>query len=161
MLVEFNVRDGTEECPFHTYREVQGKHRKEMKFLLIPFHLLLRLHLPVSSSLVLGLTDLTVLKVVMKQHFTEERLLYKTFDNFFSQVKVIIEKSDKFDILMASNEINATGHQQTILVPSEDGATVLFPIKPIHLGEIPITVTAVSLAASDAVTQKILVKVNI
>ena len=79
---------------------------------------------------------------------------------FFFQVKVIIEKSGAFDILMAWNEINATGHQQTILVPSEDGATVLFPVRPTRLGEVPITVMAVSPAASDAVTQRILVKVN-
>lgn len=99
--------------------------------------------------------------MAIKQHFTEEHLLYKTFDNFFFQVQVIIDKSDKFEILMASNEINATGHQQTILVPSEDGATVVFPVKPTLLGEIPITVTAISPAASDAITQRILVKVNI
>lgn len=97
----------------------------------------------------------------MKQHFTKEHLWYKTFDNLFFQVNVIIEKSDQFEILMASNEINATGHQQTILVPSEDGASVLFPVRPTHLGEIPITVTAISPAASDAITQRILVKVNI
>lgn len=99
--------------------------------------------------------------MTIKQHFTEEHLLYKTFDNFFFQVQVIIDKSDKFEILMASNEINATGHQQTILAPSEDGATVVFPVKPTLLGEIPITVTAISPAASDAITQRILVKVNI
>lgn len=62
---------------------------------------------------------------------------------------------------MALSDINATGHQQTILVPSEDGATVVFPVKPTHLGEIPITVTAISPAASDAITQKILVKVTV
>lgn len=73
---------------------------------------------------------------------------------------MIIEESDKFDILMASNEVNDTGHQQTILVPSEDGVTVIFPVKPVHLGEIPITITAISRAASDAITQKILVKVS-
>lgn len=99
--------------------------------------------------------------MAIKQHFTEEHLLYKTFDNFFFQVQVIIDKSDKFEILMASNEINATRHQQTILVPSEDGATVVFPVKPTLLGEIPITVTAISPTASDAITQRILVKVNI
>ncbi|XP_006728736.1 CD109 antigen [Leptonychotes weddellii] len=91
----------------------------------------------------------------------EEFALEVTIFNYLkdaTEVKVIIEKSDKFDILMASNEINATGHQQTILVPSEDGATVLFPVKPTHLGEIPIPVTAISPAASDAVTQRILVK---
>ncbi|KAM9666552.1 CD109 antigen [Trichechus inunguis] len=91
----------------------------------------------------------------------EEFALEVTIFNYLkdaTEVKVIIEKSDKFDILVTSNEINATGHQQTILVPSEDGATVLFPVKPAHLGEIPITVTAVSPTASDAITQKILVK---
>ncbi|EPY77454.1 hypothetical protein CB1_001259002 [Camelus ferus] len=72
--------------------------------------------------------------------------------------KVIIEKSDDFDSLMASNEIIAPGPQQTVLVPSEDGATLLFPVTPAHLGEIPVTVTAVSPAISDAVTQRVLVK---
>ncbi|XP_061062881.1 CD109 antigen [Eubalaena glacialis] len=91
----------------------------------------------------------------------EEFALEVTIFNYLkdaTEVKVIIEKSDAFDILMASNEINATGHQQAVLVPSEDGATVLFPVRPTHLGEMPITVTAVSPAASDAVTQRILVK---
>jgi CD109 antigen len=62
---------------------------------------------------------------------------------------------------MNSNEINATDHQHTIIVPCEDGATVLFPVKPTHLGEIPIRVIAVLPTASDAITQKILAKVNI
>ncbi|XP_066867408.1 CD109 antigen isoform X2 [Kogia breviceps] len=91
----------------------------------------------------------------------EEFALEVTIFNYLkdaTEVTVIIEKSDAFDILMASNEINATGHRQTVLVPSEDGATVLFPVRPTHLGETPITVTAVSPAASDAVTQRILVK---
>ncbi|XP_044613298.2 CD109 antigen isoform X1 [Equus asinus] len=126
----------------------------------------------ISEDLGLGLTTTPVELQAFQPFFIflnlpysvirgEEFALEVTIFNYLkdvTEVKVIIEKSDKFDILMASNEINATGHQQTILVPSEDGATVLFPIKPIHLGEIPITVTAVSLAASDAVTQKILVK---
>jgi CD109 antigen len=62
---------------------------------------------------------------------------------------------------MTSNEINATDYQQAILVPSENGATVLFTVMPTHLGEIPFRVIAVSPTASDAITQKILVKINI
>uniref|UniRef100_A0A8C3W7F6 CD109 molecule n=1 Tax=Catagonus wagneri TaxID=51154 RepID=A0A8C3W7F6_9CETA len=91
----------------------------------------------------------------------EEFALEVTIFNYLkdaTKVKIIVEKSDKFDILMASNEINATGHQQTVLVPSADGATVLFPVRPTRLGEVPITVTATSPAASDALTQRILVK---
>ncbi|KAK2498196.1 hypothetical protein MC885_008429 [Smutsia gigantea] len=91
----------------------------------------------------------------------EELALEVTIFNYLkeaTEVKVIIEKSDTFDILMAPKETNATGHQQDILVPSEDGATLLVPVRPTRLGEIPITVRAVSAAASDAVTQRILVK---
>ncbi|XP_073080811.1 CD109 antigen [Manis javanica] len=91
----------------------------------------------------------------------EELALEVTIFNYLkeaTEVKVIIEKSDEFDILMTPNEMNATAHQQDILVPSEDGATLLFPVRPTRLGEIPITVRAVSAAASDAVTQRILVK---
>ncbi|XP_047619762.1 CD109 antigen [Phacochoerus africanus] len=91
----------------------------------------------------------------------EEFALEVTIFNYLkdaTEVKIIVEKSDEFDILMASNEINATGHQQTVLVPSADGATVLFPVRPTSLGEVLITVTAISPAASDALTQRILVK---
>uniref|UniRef100_A0A4W2FZG6 CD109 antigen n=1 Tax=Bos indicus x Bos taurus TaxID=30522 RepID=A0A4W2FZG6_BOBOX len=126
----------------------------------------------ISEDLGLGLTTAPVELQAFQPFFIflnlpysvirgEEFALEVTIFNYLkdaTEVKVIIEKSDAFDILMASNEINATGHQQTILVPSEDGATVLFPIRPTRLGEVPITVTAVSPAASDAVTQRILVK---
>ncbi|KAM7136412.1 CD109 antigen isoform 1-T1 [Molossus nigricans] len=126
----------------------------------------------ISEDLGLGLTTAPVELQAFQPFFIflnlpysvirgEEFALEVTIFNYLkdaTEVKVIVEKSDKFDILMASNEVNATGHQQTIVVPSEDGATVLFPVKPTHLGEIPITVTAISSAASDAITQRILVK---
>lgn len=74
---------------------------------------------------------------------------------------MLIEESDSFDILMSSSDVNDTVHQQTALVPSEDGVTFSFPIKPTQLGEIPITVKVTSPTASDAITQKVLVKVSI
>lgn len=126
----------------------------------------------ISEDLGLGLTTVPVELQAFQPFFIflnlpysvirgEEFALEVTIFNYLkdaTEVNVIIEKSDQFEILMASNEINATGHQQTILVPSEDGATVLFPVRPTHLGEIPITVTAISPGASDAITQSILVK---
>ncbi|KAM5325551.1 CD109 antigen [Glossophaga mutica] len=126
----------------------------------------------ISEDLGLGLTTAPVELQAFQPFFIflnlpysvirgEEFALEVTIFNYLkdaTEVKVIIEKSDKFDILMASNEINATEHQQTIVVPSEDGATVLFPVKPTHVGEIPVTVAAFSSAASDAVTQRVLVK---
>ncbi|NXW76784.1 CD109 protein, partial [Hirundo rustica] len=75
-----------------------------------------------------------------------------------AEVAVILDMTDAFEIILTSNEINATANQQSISVPSEDGRTVQFPIKPKQLGEIPIKVTAISSAASDAVIQKVLVK---
>uniref|UniRef100_A0A8C5TVE2 CD109 antigen n=1 Tax=Malurus cyaneus samueli TaxID=2593467 RepID=A0A8C5TVE2_9PASS len=75
-----------------------------------------------------------------------------------AEVTVILDVNDAFEIILTSNEINATENQQSIYVPSEDGKTVQFPIKPKQLGEIPIKVTAISSAASDAVIQKVLVK---
>ncbi|NXC86718.1 CD109 protein, partial [Cercotrichas coryphoeus] len=75
-----------------------------------------------------------------------------------AEVTVILDMNDAFEIILTSNEINATANQQSISVPSEDGKTVQFPIKPKQLGEIPIKVTAISSAASDAVIQKVLVK---
>ncbi|XP_037699981.1 CD109 antigen [Choloepus didactylus] len=126
----------------------------------------------ISEDLGLGLTTTPVELQAFQPFFIflnlpysvirgEEFALEVTILNYLklaTEVNITIGKSNKFDILMASNEINATGYQQTVLVRSEDGATVLFPIKPTHLGEIPITVTAISPTASDAVTQKILVK---
>ncbi|NXE74624.1 CD109 protein, partial [Cochlearius cochlearius] len=75
-----------------------------------------------------------------------------------AEVTVILDTNDAFEIILTSNEINATENQQSISVPSEDGKTVQFPIKPKQLGEIPIKVTAISSAASDAIIQKVLVK---
>ncbi|KAF2975324.1 hypothetical protein EK904_013832 [Melospiza melodia maxima] len=75
-----------------------------------------------------------------------------------AEVTVILDMNDAFEIILTSNEINATTNQQSVSVPSEDGKTVQFPIKPKQLGEIPIKVTALSSAASDAVIQKVIVK---
>lgn len=74
---------------------------------------------------------------------------------------MLIEENDTSGIIMSSNDANDTTYQQTALVPSEDGVTLLFPIKPTQLGEIPITVKAASSTATDVITRKILVKVNI
>ncbi|KFP91429.1 CD109 antigen, partial [Apaloderma vittatum] len=75
-----------------------------------------------------------------------------------TEVTVILDMNDAFEMIVTSNEINDTENQQSISVPSEDGKTVQFPIKPKQLGEIPIKVTAISSAASDAIIQKVLVK---
>ncbi|XP_075411003.1 CD109 antigen [Tenrec ecaudatus] len=126
----------------------------------------------ISEDLGLGLTNAPVELQAFQPFFIFLNLPYSvirgeafalevTIFNYLKEameVKVVIEESDKFEILVSSNEVNATRLQQTTLVPQEDGTTVIFPIKPTHLGEIPITVKAISPTTSDAITQKILVK---
>ncbi|XP_068021293.1 CD109 antigen [Melanerpes formicivorus] len=75
-----------------------------------------------------------------------------------AEVTVTLDMDEAFEIILTSNEINATGNQESVSVPSEDGKTLQFPIRPKQLGEIPIRVTATSSAASDAVLQTVLVK---
>ncbi|KFV62119.1 CD109 antigen, partial [Dryobates pubescens] len=75
-----------------------------------------------------------------------------------AEVTVILDMNEAFEIILTSNEVNATGNQESVSVPSEDGKTLQFPIRPKQLGEIPIRVTATSSAASDAVLQTVLVK---
>ncbi|NWU94942.1 CD109 protein, partial [Upupa epops] len=91
----------------------------------------------------------------------EEFILEVNIFNYLkedAEVMVILDMSDAFEIILTTNEINATENQQSVSVPSEDGKTVQFPIRLKELGQIPIKVTAISSAASDAVIQKVLVK---
>ncbi|XP_064020132.1 CD109 antigen [Pogoniulus pusillus] len=95
--------------------------------------------------------------VVRGEQFVLEVNIFN-YLNEEAEVTVILDMNDAFEIILTSNEINATENQQSALVPSEDGKTFQFPIKPKQLGEIPIKVTAISAAASDAVLQTVLVK---
>ncbi|KAL1781786.1 CD109 antigen [Sigmodon hispidus] len=126
----------------------------------------------ITEDLGLGLTTAPVELQVFQPFFIYLNLPYSvirgeqfalevTIFNYLKdtiKVLVLLEESDSFDILMSSNDINDTSYRQTALVPSEDGVTLFFPIQPTQLGEIPITVRAASPTASDAITQKVLVK---
>ncbi|KAM8953042.1 CD109 antigen-like [Pelodytes ibericus] len=74
------------------------------------------------------------------------------------KVTLILEASDSFEIIVPKPDVSNAANQKDVVVPSQDGKTVLFPIKPQKLGEIPITVKATSSVASDVKTQNIIVK---
>lgn len=95
--------------------------------------------------------------VIRGEEFALEVIIFNYLKEA-TKVIVLIEESDSFDILMSSSDINDTIYRQNVVVPSEDGITLHFPIKPTCLGEIPFTVKAASHAASDTVTQTVLVK---
>lgn len=93
--------------------------------------------------------------VIRGEQFVLEVVVFNYLEED-TEVSVTLDQSDAFEI--HSTFINATGSQQTVLVPSQEGKIVFFPVKPIQLGKIPIMVNATSSLASDAVNQKLTVK---
>lgn len=77
------------------------------------------------------------------------------------QVTVIVTESETFEFVFPNNEESYMPGVREVNVMSQGGASVLIPIKPLVLGEIPISVKAVSAVASDKVIRKLLVKVKI
>ncbi|XP_033873036.3 CD109 antigen-like [Acipenser ruthenus] len=126
----------------------------------------------ISEGLGLGLTSSPAELEVFQPFFLSLNLPYSvirgeqfvlevTIFNYLDQAleaTVTVDKSDALEFNVSGNSANAVDNKQKVSVPSQNGITVLFPIKPKQLGEIAITVKATSPAASDAVTQTVLVK---
>ncbi|KAM8953040.1 CD109 antigen-like [Pelodytes ibericus] len=93
--------------------------------------------------------------VTRGEQFALEVLVFNYLEED-TEVSVTLDQSDAFKLMLAF--VNESGSQQTVLVPSHEGKKVYFPIKPIKLGNIAITVKAISSNASDALTEKLLVK---
>ena len=72
---------------------------------------------------------------------------------------VIVAQSDTFEFLSSDNDGLSMPSVHHVSVGSQSGASVLVPIRPLVLGDIPISVKAMSSAASDRVRRTVLVKV--
>lgn len=72
---------------------------------------------------------------------------------------VIVAQSDTFEFVFPDNEELSMPSVRHVSVGSQRGASVLVPIRPLVLGEIPISVKAMSSAASDFIRTTVLVKV--
>ncbi|XP_038583673.1 CD109 antigen [Micropterus salmoides] len=91
----------------------------------------------------------------------EELLLEVILFNNLQQdlkVTVTVAQSESFEFVFADNEELLMPNVRWVSVGSQSGTTVLFPIKPLVLGDIPISVRAISSAASDLVRTTVLVK---
>ncbi|XP_040920879.1 CD109 antigen [Toxotes jaculatrix] len=91
----------------------------------------------------------------------EELLLEIVLFNYLPQaleVMVIVAQSDTFEFVFPDNEELSMPSVRQVSVGSQSGTSVLIPIKPLVLGEIPISVKAVSSTASDFVRTTVLVK---
>lgn len=73
---------------------------------------------------------------------------------------MIVAESDSFEFVFPDNEAVSMASVRHVYVEREGGATVLIPIRPQVLGNIPISVKAMSSAASDHIHTTVLVKVG-
>lgn len=73
---------------------------------------------------------------------------------------LIVADSETFEFVFPDNEDFSMPSVRQVSVRSQSGASVLIPIKPLVLGEIPVSVKAISTAASDFVRTTVLVKVQ-
>ncbi|XP_056260669.1 CD109 antigen [Seriola aureovittata] len=91
----------------------------------------------------------------------EELLLEIILFNYLPQdleVMVIVAESGAFEFVFPDNEELSMPSVRRVSVGRESGTSVLVPIRPLVLGEIPVSVKAVSSAASDSVRTTVLVK---
>uniref|UniRef100_UPI00358E443E CD109 antigen-like n=1 Tax=Myxine glutinosa TaxID=7769 RepID=UPI00358E443E len=100
----------------------------------------------------------------------ESFILQATVFNYLSEnqkVLVTLQASDGFHFISGKDHkkekhLNKRETeklmQHSVMVPSNDGVTIAFPLLPRRLGHVPITINARSTQAADAITDRILVK---
>ncbi|XP_030626734.1 CD109 antigen [Chanos chanos] len=74
------------------------------------------------------------------------------------EVMVIVGESEMFEFVSSESEAISMASTQRVSVWSQNGTSVLFPIRATELGEMPISVRAISSYGSDVVRGSILVK---
>uniref|UniRef100_A0A8C4RSJ3 CD109 molecule n=1 Tax=Erpetoichthys calabaricus TaxID=27687 RepID=A0A8C4RSJ3_ERPCA len=125
-----------------------------------------------SENLGLGLTSFSEELVVFQSFFIslnlpysvirgEELVLDVILFNYLNQsieVMVTVTPSDDFQFVISLNDTTMLPNRQKVYIPSQEGAAAKFPVRPIKLGVIPITVHAAFSKSSDTVIEKILVK---
>lgn len=78
---------------------------------------------------------------------------------FRPQVILLLAQSDAFEFVLADRGDVSVVNAQKLTLGSHVSASALFPIRPVTLGEMEISVDAVSAEASDSVVWRVLVKV--
>ncbi|KAK5903091.1 hypothetical protein CgunFtcFv8_006901 [Champsocephalus gunnari] len=125
-----------------------------------------------SENLGLGIVNMPAKLTVFQDFFLslnvpsyiirgEELLLEVVLFNYLSQdleVRVMVAESDTFEFVFPDNGELPMPNVRKVSVGSQRGASVLIPIRPLVLGEISVSVKALSAAASDFVTKTVLVK---
>ncbi|KAM6972916.1 CD109 antigen-like [Aplochiton taeniatus] len=74
------------------------------------------------------------------------------------EMVVVLADSDSYTFVLAERGDISTVNARKFTIESQNGATVLFPIRPLVLGKIEISVYATSAEASDTIARTMLVK---
>lgn len=75
------------------------------------------------------------------------------------QVILLLAQSDTFQFVLANKADVSVVNAQKLTLGSHVSAVALFPVRPVVLGVMDITVDAVSAEASDSLVRRVLVKV--
>lgn len=78
---------------------------------------------------------------------------------FSPQVMVLLAQSEAFEFVLARKGDVLVVNAQKLILGSHASASALFPIRPVALGQMEISVDAVSAEASDSLVWRALVKV--
>lgn len=73
---------------------------------------------------------------------------------------MLVAQGDGFEFVLMDRRGASIINAQKITLRSHESASALFPIRPLALGEMEISVDAVSAEASDGLVEKIWVKVR-
>ncbi|CAH2248908.1 CD109 antigen [Pelobates cultripes] len=95
--------------------------------------------------------------VVRNEQFILEAGLFNNLPEN-REVTVTLKNSDSFEVILPRSDPSTIAGLINVIVPSHDTKIVQFPINPKKLGEISMTVTAISSEESYTVTQNIFVK---
>ena len=69
--------------------------------------------------------------------------------------------STQFELILPGDDAEAAGAVRQLQVPADGALSVYYPIRISDLGDVPVTVTAVSETAADAVTRRLFVRVSV
>lgn len=89
------------------------------------------------------------------------RVIRLDFHCFCCQVTVIVAESDMFQFVFLGQGGSSTPFVNYVFVESQGEASVHVPIRPLVLGEVPISVKAMTSSASHSVLRTVVVKVHV
>ncbi|XP_062325530.1 CD109 antigen-like [Osmerus eperlanus] len=103
------------------------------------------------------------LSLEVPAHITrgEQLLLEVSISNYLDQdneVMVLVEKSQQYDFVLEDQGDITMANARRVIIESQGEASMLFPIMPLELGEMEISVHAMSANSEDDIVHTVLVK---